>query len=199
MGLLSGATVIVVDTETTGFDAHKDDRITEVAAVRLDDGAVGETWASLTDPGRPVPPEVQRLTKITDQMVRGAPSQAGVAAELRARIGDLPVAIHNAPFDLSFLVPFFARAGAPPLLNPIVDTLGLARGLSPGGSNRLFDVAGRLGYVEKDAHRALADALATAFVLQRLAEAWERDKGVRSLAELAAVSQDVIRLTARRR
>lgn len=199
MGLLSGVTVIVVDTETTGFDAQKEDRITEVAAVRLDDGAIGETWASLTDPGRPVPLEVQRLTKITDQMVRGGPSQAHVAAELRARIGERPVAIHNAPFDLSFLVPFFSRAGVPPLLNPIVDTLGLARGLGPGSSNRLFDVAGRLGYVGKDAHRALADALATAFVLQRLADAWERDKGVRSLAELAAVSQDVVRTTARRR
>ena len=198
MGLLSGATVIVVDTETTGFDVAAGHRLVEVARVHVTDGTVAETWSTLVNPGRAIPPDASRVHGISDAMVASAPSPAEVGRTLREALGDSPLAFHNAPFDLPFLIALFREAGAPPLLNPIVDTLGLARGVTPKLSNKLFDVAGRFGYPEKDAHRALADARATAFVLQKLAEAWERDKGVRSLAELAAASQDVMRLTARR-
>jgi len=64
------------------------------------------------------------------------------------------LAAHNAPFDLPFLIELFREAGVPGLLNPVVDTLGLARGLSGAGSNRLEDVARREGVPVPGAHRA---------------------------------------------
>ena len=117
---------------------------------------------------------------------------------LREACADLPLVFHNAPFDLPFLLHLFREAGAPSLLNPIVDTLGLARGLFGTGSNSLGPLAQKLGVPAETAHRALGDTRMTARVFVELAGRWERDKGVRSLLELAAISQDVMRATARR-
>ena len=80
----------------------------------------------------------------------------------------------------------------------MVDTLGLARGLFDMGGNALGALAERLGLPAETSHRALGDALTTARLLLVLGERWEREKGVRSVAELAAASQDVLRLTNRR-
>lgn len=198
MGLLAGVRLLVVDTETTGFDPGAGDRLVEVARVEIVNGALGEDWSSLVRPGRTIPPGATAVHKITDAMVANAPGPSEIGRALREACGDLPLVFHNAPFDLPFLRHLFREAGAPDLLNPIVDTLGLARGLPQAGSNRLEDVAKRYGIAPENAHRALGDARTTARLFLALAERWERDKGVRSLAELAAVSQDVIRATARR-
>jgi DNA polymerase-3 subunit epsilon len=90
------------------------------------------------------------------------------------------------------------RSGERPLLNPVVDTLGLARGLFEGGGNSLAALAARLGLPAQTAHRALGDALTTAHLFLRLARRWEEERDTGSLAELAAASQDELRRTARR-
>jgi len=213
MSLLAGHTLLAVDTETTGFKIAEGARLLEVAVVPIVDGRVRteEAWASFVQPGRPIPPDATKVHGITDAMVAGAPSAADVGRRLRAACADLPLVFHNAPFDLPFLIELFREAGVPGLLNPVVDTLGLARGLSGAGSNRLEDVARREGVPVPGAHRALADALMTAGVLVALAGKWERDRkarsatgspergdGVRSLSELAAISQDEVRKTTRR-
>jgi len=59
-------------------------------------------------------------------------------------------------------------------------------------------LAARLGLPPEPAHRALGDARTTARLFLALAARWEAERGVRTLAELAAVSQDVMRATARR-
>jgi len=100
--------------------------------------------------------------------------------------------------DLPFLVELFRRAGAPPLVNPVVDTLGLARAFAGEGGNSLQALRARLGLPAEAAHRALGDAVTTARVLIALADRWERERGVRSALELAASSLDVMRQTARR-
>ena len=199
MGLLDGLTVMVVDTETTGFDPAKGDRLVEVARVTIANGAAGDSWSSLVYPGRQIPPDATKIHRITDAMVANAPRYAEAGLALREQIGDHPIAFHNAPFDLPFLVHLFREAGAPPLMNPVVDTLGLARGLWGVGSNGLGAVAQKLKVPMGEAHRALGDATMTAGVLLALVPLWERDKNVRSLAELAAASQDVMRLTSRPR
>ena len=198
MSLLSGATLLAVDTETTGFDVSRGARIVEVARVAIVGGAIAEEWSSLVHPGRPIPEDAAKIHGITDAMVADAPRAAGVGRLLREACADLPLVFHNAPFDLPFLRTLFEEAGAPPLANPIVDTLGLARGLAPGGGNSLGAVAARLQLPAETAHRALGDTRTTARLLVRLAARWEAERGIRSLAELAAVSQDVVRLTARR-
>lgn len=198
MGLLAGVRLLAVDTETTGMSPDAGHRLVEVARVEVVNGALGEGWSSLLRPGRTIPPDAARVHGITDAMVADAPGPAEVGRALREACGDLPLVFHNAPFDLPFLIHLFREAGAPMLVNPIVDTLGLARGLPGSGSNSLGPLAARLGLPPENAHRALGDARTTARLFLVLAERWEREKGVRSLAELAAVSQDVMRATARR-
>jgi len=131
-------------------------------------------------------------------MVAGAPKAAEAGRLLRAACADLPLVFHNASFDLPFLLQLFRDAGAPTLLNPIVDTLGLARGLFGPGSKSLGALATRLELPAETPHRALGDTRTTARLFIELATRWEREKGVRTLLELAAVSQDVMRVTARR-
>jgi len=198
VGLLSGARLLALDTETTGMRPSDGAALVEVASVALDDGAIGATWSSLVNPGRPIPPDASRVHGITDEMVAEAPEPAAIAGCLRAACGDLPLVFHNAPFDLPFLRELMCRSGQPPLTNPVVDTLGLARGLYEGGGNSLGALAARFGLPPQPAHRALGDALTTAHLFLRLVRRWEEENQVRTLDELAAVSQDVIRLTARR-
>jgi len=135
---------------------------------------------------------------ITDAMVRAAPGPAAVAAELERRCAGLALVFHNAAFDLPFLAALMRRGGRPPLLHAVVDTLGLARGLFDQGGNSLGALAARFGLPAETRHRALGDALTTARLLQVLAARWESERGVRTVAELAAASQDALRLTSRR-
>jgi DNA polymerase-3 subunit epsilon len=198
MSLLSGRTALAVDTETTGMSPAAGHRLVEVARVSIVDGSLGEEWSTLIDPGRPIPADATRVHGISDAMVAGAPKAAEAGRLLRAACADLPIVFHNAPFDLPFLLQLFRDAGAPPLLNPIVDTLGLARGLFAPGSNQLGALAAKMNLPAETAHRALGDTRTTARLFIALAERWEREKGVRTLLELAAVSQDVMRVSARR-
>jgi DNA polymerase-3 subunit epsilon len=198
VGLLTGTRLLAVDTETTGMSPDAGHRLVEVARVEIVNGSLGEGWSSLLRPGRPIPPDAARVHGITDAMVADAPDPGTVGRALREACGELPLVFHNAPFDLPFLFQLFRESGAPVLLNPIVDTLGLARGLPGTGSNSLGPLAARLGLPAETAHRALGDARTTARLFLALAARWERERGVRTLAELAAASQDVMRATARR-
>jgi DNA polymerase III epsilon subunit family exonuclease len=198
VGLLNGTRLLALDTETTGMSPRSGAALVEVASVALENGAIGESWSSLVNPGRPIPPDAERVHGISDAMVAGAPEPGAIAGRLRAACGDLPLVFHNAPFDLPFLRELMCRSGQAPLHNPVVDTLGLARGLYEGGGNSLGALAARFGLPPQTAHRALGDALTTAHLFLLLTRRWEEENQVRSLDELAAVSQDVLRLTARR-
>jgi DNA polymerase III epsilon subunit-like protein len=135
---------------------------------------------------------------ITDLMVKDAPAPAAVAAELEWRCAGRTLVFHNASFDLPFLAALMRRGGRPPLRHAVLDTLGLARGLLEPGGNSLGALAVRFGLPSETAHRALGDALTTARLLQVLAARWESERGASTVAELAAASQDVLRLTNRR-
>ncbi len=198
MGLLAGRTLFAVDTETTGMSPTQGARLVEVARVAITDGALGEAWSSLMNPGVSIPPDATRVHGITDAMVAGEPNASQVGRVLRSALGDTPLVFHNAPFDLPFLQHLFREAGVAMLTSPVVDTLGLARGLFSTGGNALGALTTKLGLPVEAAHRALGDTRMTARLFLALAERWERDKGVRSVEELAAVSVDVMRATARR-
>jgi len=197
VSLLDGRTLMAVDTETTGMSPAAGHRVVEVARVAIVNGAPGEEWSTLVHPGRPIPADATRVHGIDDAMVAAAPKAAEVGRVLREACADLPLVFHNAPFDLPFLIQLFRDAHAPALLNPIVDTLGLARGLFGPGSKALGALAVRLELPHEIPHRALGDTRTTARLFVELAGRWEREKGVRSLLELAALSQDVMRVTRR--
>jgi len=200
VSLIAGHTLLVLDTETTGFSPAPmgRDRLVEVAYVKVVNAAVGEEWSSLVRPGIPIPPEATRIHGIGDAEVASAPGYAEIGRRLREACADHVLVFHNAPFDLPFLRDLFREAGVPPLLNPVLDTLGLARQLGDSGSNRLGDVARRLQVPARTAHRALGDALMTADVLLGLLAKPKVTAKVASLSELAAASQDTVRTTGRR-
>jgi len=81
----------------------------------------------------------------------------------------------------------------------VMDTLGLARGLFGAGGNALDQLASRLGLPAEPPHRALGDARMTTRVLLALIPRWERERGMRSIEELAAASVDVLRVARRAR
>ncbi len=197
MTLLAGARLVAVDTETTGFAPSSGHELIEVACVPITDGVVGEGWSSLVRPARPIPADASRVHGITDAMVAGAPVPAAVAAEVRRACAEVPLVLHNARFDLPFLADLLRAGGEPPLFNPIIDTLGLARGILSESENSLGALARRLNLAPEISHRAAGDARTTARLLVLLAQRWEDERGVHSIAELAAASQDVERRTRR--
>ncbi len=147
---------IALDLETTGFFPESD-AIIEVGAVLARDGEIVSTFQSLIDPGRPISPEITRITHIDDDMVRGQPRFAEIAAALDQFVGDRPVVGHNVDFDLGFLrhAGLFAR-------NIGIDTLELAAVLLPSEARySLTNLRTVVGVTGDQAHRALDDASAT--------------------------------------
>ena len=94
----------VVDVETTGGRPRDGDRITEIAVVEVKDGAVVDEYQSLVNPGRTIPPMVERLTGISGGMVRTAPYFEHVAPEVARRLEGRVFVAHNVGFDHAFVI-----------------------------------------------------------------------------------------------
>ena len=103
---------VTVDLETTGLiPGH--DRIVEIGAVAFSPaGGVEEEFSELVDPGIPIPRAASRVNGITDDMVNGRPTVAGVLPSFLAFLGDAVPVAHNAAFDVGFIA---ADAARPPL------------------------------------------------------------------------------------
>jgi DNA polymerase-3 subunit epsilon len=173
----------VVDLETTG-GGPGDSGITEIGAVRVRGGRLEETFVTLVNPRRPIPPFVRDLTGITDDMVANAPDLADALPRFLAFAGGAVLVAHNAAFDVGHLTAARQQLEARPLDVPALCTLRLARRLLPELRRRNLDsVAGDLGIPCADRHRALGDARIAADVLRAfLTRAAER--GFRTVADL---------------
>ena len=101
---------VFLDLETTGAAAARD-RITEVGLVEVAHGRPIGEWSTLVNPGVPIPPIIQALTGITDEMVADAPTFDVIAQDLARRLDGKVLAAHNARFDYGFLKSEFGRAG----------------------------------------------------------------------------------------
>jgi len=175
----------VIDVETTGGRTGRH-RIIEVAAVKLRAGQVAGQFASLVNPGRPLPRFVIELTGITPELVEEAPSPAPVLEQLRAFIGDAVLVGHNIGCDLTFLNYEALWHGQAPFGNRALDTEELAAKLLPHLRKPSLDrVAAALGLVPPARHRALADARLAAQVLLRLLERLDR-RQIGTVADLQA-------------
>lgn len=156
---------VVADLETTGLSPDSSE-ILELAAVLVEPkGTVVREFAMLVKVQQPVPPEITRLTGITQAEVdaAGRPLEHAYPA-FTDFVGGCPVFFHNAPFDLGFISRAAARAGAK-FENPVHDTLPLAREAWPAlPDHRLSTLARHVGHAEPQ-HRALGDAKAALAVL----------------------------------
>lgn len=146
---------IIIDIETTGLDAQND-KIIEIAAVKLKRGLVMDEFSTLINPRQRIGGGITALTGIDDAMVEASPVFEEVLPQLRAFIGSALLVAHNAPFDSSFL-----KAHLPE--REWVDSLTLAQIAFPlEKSYGLAQLAASLGISHEGAHRALGDARATA-------------------------------------
>lgn len=155
---------VVVDTETTGLD-HGDDAIIELAAVRVVDGVITDTYQQLIDPERPIPYEATNVNNITDDMVKGQPKIYEALPAFLTFVGDDVAVAHNAPFDARFIAQACMRNRfrAPARY---FDTMEYARYWPTSPNKKLQTLIQVAGIETQSAHRALGDALATAqFVL----------------------------------
>ena len=164
-------TYVGVDLETTGVEAGED-RIIEVAAVRVVGGEVRDSMSTLVNPGREIPPDVVYLTGITNADVSDAPPIDEVLPELADFVGDSPMVAHQAKFEIDFLT---AAAGGRAELLPgragTFDTLALSRALLPRLPNhRLATLVRFFDIPHERAHRASDDALAVARLFGKLLE-----------------------------
>jgi DNA polymerase-3 subunit epsilon len=169
--LLSALTFAVVDVETTGGRPDSGDRITEIAAVIVKDGAVSEVFETLVNPERSIPPFITRLTNISWEMVREKAPFRDVCADLLRAIDGHVFVAHNAAFDWRFVSAEVARASGRELTGRRLCTVRLARRLLPQLRSRSLDYVARHYGVEIPhgmRHRAAGDALATAHCLLRL-------------------------------
>ncbi len=170
---------IVLDTETTGLDPAEGHRIVEIGAIELFNLIpTGAVFHRYLNPEREVSEEARAVHGLSAEKLRNAPRFADVAEEFLAFIGDAPLVIHNAEFDLRFLNSELARLGLAPLRQErVVDTMVLARRRFPGAPISLDALCSRLG-IDRSArtfHGALLDSQLLAEVYLELCGGRQRD------------------------
>ena len=169
---LSSLPIACIDVETTGVSAEFGDRVIEVGIVRYEKGRKSAEYQQLVDPQRRISAGITALTGITQAMCQGQPTFAEQLGEMLPMLAGAVILGHNVRFDLSFLLRECDRAGhdlCQVLGNPhVLDTLRIARRRFGRGGNGLDRLSRRLGCEPPAAHRALADALTTAIVFERL-------------------------------
>jgi DNA polymerase III epsilon subunit family exonuclease len=177
----------VIDLETTGWSPGVA-AITEIAAVRVRGGRRQGEFASLVNPGVPVPPGIEDLTGISDWMLAAAPRLPAVLPGLLDFADRCVLVAHNAPFDVGFLRAACAECGLAWPRFTVLDTVMLARQLMDPDEVpdcKLGTLAGFFRARTAPSHRALADARATADVLGWLIRRLTHH-GVRTLDQLRA-------------
>ena len=177
-------TFVVFDIETTGFSAAED-RIIEIGAVKITDGAIVDRFSTFVNPEVPIPFEIQQLTHITDDMVLEAPKIEEALPAFLDFVGESALVAHNAGFDVGFIEQNCVRLGRSRTFTS-VDTVGLARVLLPTLSKyKLNIVAKALNISLENHHRAVDDTAATAEIYVKFIEML-KERGMTTLKEVNA-------------
>jgi DNA polymerase III epsilon subunit family exonuclease len=163
---LGKATFTVVDIETTGGKPPVE-RVTELAALRIDGkGRELSRFCTLVNPHKKIPPYVVRHTKISDSMVKTAPTIEDVVPQLMVFMEGSVLVVHDSFADMQFLDYDCDRLFDGLLALPLLNTQHLAERYCPGlGGLGLSRIAEHLCIEIGERHRALADAELTVRVL----------------------------------
>ena len=150
-------TFICFDIETTGLSAARD-KITEIGAVKVENGIITDKFSTFVNPEMPIPQKITQLTGITDEMVKDAPSQSEAVSAFLEFAGDNVLVAHNAPFDTSFIAKACEDMGREYNYTSI-DTVAISRAILTDIKNcKLDTVAKFLRLGEFNHHRATDDA-----------------------------------------
>ncbi|WP_235427128.1 PolC-type DNA polymerase III [Cohnella kolymensis] len=186
---LAEATYVVFDIETTGLSVVNN-KIIELAGVKIKDGQEIGRFATFINPHEPIPYNIQQLTNINDEMVKDAPELEPKLKEFIEFIEDAVLVAHNARFDNGFMQEACKRHGLPPIQNPVLDTLELARYLHPTMKNHRLNTLSDLYKVSlENHHRAIDDTIALAGVLAGLLKDAQA-RGVTELHNLNEVNEN---------
>jgi len=156
--------IIIIDTETTGFDFN-DDKVIEIAAMKVNtEWEIVDTFEQLIDPKRDIPPESSAIHHLTARDLVDKPTMEEVYPALKEFVGNTVLVAHNAPFDSGML---------PELDNNWLCSLRLARHLWPKQSHKMQSLRYWLGLIDIDLkglapHRALADIIVTLEVFKKM-------------------------------
>ena len=153
---------IVLDTETTGLDPLQGDRLVEIGCIELVNRIPsGQTFHAYLNPERGMPAEAFAVHGLSEEFLKDKPLFATVADAFLGFLGEAPLVIHNASFDIGFLNAELERAGRPSIgRERLIDTLLIARRKHAGASNRLDDLCVRyaIDHSRRTKHGALLDA-----------------------------------------
>src|SRR6201989_787082 len=153
---------IVLDTETTGLDPLRGDRLVEIGCVEIFNRMpTGQSYHVYINPERDMPAEAFAVHGLSGEFLATKPLFTEVVDDFLAFIADAPLVIHNASFDISFINAELDRIKRAPIPRErLVDTLLLARRKHPGVSNRLDDLCSpySIDNSHRTKHGALLDA-----------------------------------------
>lgn len=170
-------TFICFDIETTGLSAARD-KITEIGAVKVENGVITDTFSTFANPEMPIPQKITQLTGITDDMVKDAPSQSEAVGAFLEFAGDNVFVAHNAPFDTSFIAKACEDMGREYNYTSI-DTVAISRAILTDIKNcKLDTVAKFLRLGDFNHHRATDDAEMLARIFINLCQRLTDDYGI---------------------
>ena len=170
-------TFICFDLETTGLSAARD-KITEIGAVKVENGVITDTFSTFANPEMPIPQKITQLTGITDDMVKDAPSQSEAVGAFLEFAGDNVLVAHNAPFDTSFISKACEDMGREYNYTSI-DTVAISRAILTDIKNcKLDTVAKFLRLGDFNHHRATDDAEMLARIFINLCQRLTDDYGI---------------------
>lgn len=170
-------TFICFDIETTGLSAARD-KITEIGAVKVENGVITDTFSTFANPEMPIPQKITQLTGITDDMVKDAPSQSEAVSAFLEFAGDNVLVAHNAPFDTSFIAKACEDMGKEYNYTSI-DTVAISRAILTDIKNcKLDTVAKFLRLGDFNHHRATDDAEMLARIFINLCQRLTDDYGI---------------------
>lgn len=153
---------IILDTETTGLDPATGDRIVEIGAVELlNHLPTGRTFHVYINPERDMPKEAEAVHGLSSAFLKDKPVFSAIAQDFIDFIGDAPLIIHNASFDMAFINAELGFVRLPPIpAERVVDTLHIARQKHPGAANSLDALCRRYGIDngKRTKHGALLDS-----------------------------------------
>lgn len=163
---LTDKTYVVFDLETTGLDLMNNG-ITEIGAVKIENGVIKEHWTTLVKPDYTITSEITKITGITEEMVSNSPKISSVIPDFMKFIEGTVLVAHNAEFDVKF-IKRFAGAEEYEVKNKVVDSVDLARECLPQLKKHDLHTVAEYFKIVFNHHRALSDAYATAEIFIEL-------------------------------
>jgi len=178
-------TYVVLDIETTGLDALNNE-IIEIGAVKIHKRKIIDSFHSFVAPTIPIPAYITKLTGITQDMIKDAPSIENVLPEFFDFCGEAALAAHNASFDINFIL-HKAKSLGLTWSQPVIDTLALSREMLPELKRyKLNLITDHLGIQLDNHHRAVDDAKAAGEIMLKFFDMLEK-QGISNLNDVNAL------------